>query len=124
MADFQAVAKQFVEFYYNTFDNQRQNLAGLYRDNSMLTFENDSILGAPRIIEKLTTLAFQKVSHQVSTLDSQPSNENGGILVMVTGVLLVDEEQTPMKFSQTFQLSPDGAGSYYVFNDIFRLVFG
>ncbi|GAB1203327.1 hypothetical protein APSETT445_001962 [Aspergillus pseudonomiae] len=94
------MAEQFVEFYYNTFDNQRENLAGLY------------------------TLAFQKVSHQVSTLDSQPSNENGGILVMVTGVLLVDEEQTPMKFSQTFQLSPDGAGSYYVFNDIFRLVFG
>ncbi|OGM42262.1 putative nuclear transport factor NTF-2 [Aspergillus bombycis] len=118
------MAEQFVEFYYNTFDNQRGNLLGLYRNDSMLTFENDSILGASNIIEKLTTLAFQKVSHQVSTLDSQPSNANGGILVMVTGILLVDEEETPMKFSQTFQLSPDGSGSYYVFNDIFRLVFG
>lgn len=34
------------------------------------------------------TLPFQKVVHQVSTLDAQPSN-NGGILVMVTGALLV-----------------------------------
>lgn len=32
----------------------------------------------------------------------------------------VDEEQNPQMFSQTFQLVPEG-GSYWVFNDIFRL---
>jgi hypothetical protein len=36
----------------------------------------------------------------------------------------VDEEQRPMNYSQTFQLLPDGAGSFYIFNDIFKLVFG
>lgn len=35
------------------------------------------------------SLPFAKVAHQVSTLDAQPSNEQGGILVMVTGALLV-----------------------------------
>ena len=31
MADFQGIAKQFVEFYYKTFDSDdRQQLAGLY----------------------------------------------------------------------------------------------
>jgi hypothetical protein len=34
-------------------------------------------------------LPFQKVQHQVATLDAQPSNEQGGILVLVTGALLV-----------------------------------
>lgn len=34
-------------------------------------------------------LPFQKVEHKVATLDAQPSNESGGILVMVTGALLV-----------------------------------
>lgn len=29
-----------------------------------------------------------------------------------------------MNYSQTFQLLPDGAGSYFIFNDIFKLVFG
>lgn len=29
-----------------------------------------------------------------------------------------------MNYSQCFQLLPDGAGSYYIFNDIFKLVFG
>jgi hypothetical protein len=37
--------------------------------------------------------------------------------------LQVDEEQRPMSYTQSFQLLPDGAGSYYVFNDIFRLVY-
>lgn len=36
----------------------------------------------------------------------------------------VDEEQRPMNYSQAFQLMPDGAGSYFIFNDVFKLVFG
>jgi hypothetical protein len=89
------------------------------------------------------TLPFQKVEHQVSTLDAQPASDAGAILVMVTGALLVgsaslhfgtyrfssltwvqvDEEKKPISYSQVFHLLPDGAGSYYVFNDIFRLVY-
>ncbi|EGE06204.1 nuclear transport factor [Trichophyton mentagrophytes] len=122
--DFAQVAKQFVEFYYKTFDENRSNLGSLYRDQSMLTFETTSIQGAAAILEKLTTLPFQKVAHQVATLDAQPSNENGGIMVMVTGALLVDDSPAPMNYSQSFQLLPDGAGSYFVFNDVFRLVYG
>ncbi|KAB8272123.1 hypothetical protein BDV30DRAFT_134855 [Aspergillus minisclerotigenes] len=124
MAEFQSIAQQFVQFYYKTFDENRGQLSGLYRDQSMLTFETSSVQGVVNITEKLTSLPFQKVVHQVSTLDAQPSNEAGGILVMVTGALLVDDQQNPMNYTQTFQLLPDGAGSYFVFNDIFRLVYG
>jgi Nuclear transport factor 2 (NTF2) domain len=35
----------------------------------------------------------------------------------------VDAEQKPMSYTQMFQLLPDGAGSYYVYNDVFRLVY-
>lgn len=123
MADFSAIAQEFTQFYYNTFDHDRKSLAALYRDNSMLTFETAAIQGVAGITEKLTTLPFEKVAHKVSTLDAQPSNERGGILVMVTGALLVDEEQRPMNYTQVFQLLPDGSGSYFVFNDAFRLIF-
>ncbi|EFQ98149.1 nuclear transport factor 2 [Nannizzia gypsea CBS 118893] len=124
MADFTEVAKQFVEFYYKTFDENRGGLGALYRDESMLTFETTSVKGAPSILEKLTTLPFQKVAHQVATLDAQPSNGQGGIMVMVTGALLVDDQQTPMNYSQSFQLLRDSNGNYFVFNDVFRLVYG
>ncbi|RAL63773.1 hypothetical protein DID88_003418 [Monilinia fructigena] len=112
------------EFYYNQFDADRTQLATLYRENSMLTFESASVLGAGAIVEKLKSLPFEKVKHQVSTLDAQPSGEHGGILILITGALLVDEEQRPMNYSQAFQLLPDGAGSYFIFNDVFKLVFG
>ncbi|KAH8694911.1 putative nuclear transport factor NTF-2 [Talaromyces proteolyticus] len=123
MSDFNTIAQQFVDFYYKTFDENRNNLAGLYRDNSMLTFESDPQLGSANITNKLTSLPFTKVRHQVSTLDAQPSSEQGGVLVLVTGTLLVDEEERAMNYTQAFQLLPDGAGSYFVYNDVFRLVY-
>ncbi|EEU47298.1 uncharacterized protein NECHADRAFT_67151 [Fusarium vanettenii 77-13-4] len=122
--NFEEVAKQFIEFYYNTFDSDRKALAALYRPESMLTFESASVLGAEPIIEKLTSLPFEKVKHQVNTLDAQPSNGEGGIIILITGALLVDEEQRPMNFSQSFQLARDAGGNYFVYNDIFKLVFG
>ncbi|KAI4275900.1 MAG: hypothetical protein LQ337_002865 [Flavoplaca oasis] len=69
-------------------------------------------------------LPFQKVKHAVQTLDAQPSSGEGGIIVMVTGALIVDEEERPMNYTQVFQLLPDGAGSYFVFNDMFKLIYG
>ncbi|ROT43343.1 nuclear transport factor 2 [Sodiomyces alkalinus F11] len=121
--DFSEIARQFVEFYYNQFDSDRKGLASLYREQSMLTFESGSVLGAGPIVEKLSSLPFEKVKHQVSTLDSQPTVE-GGILILITGALLVDEEQRPMNFTQAFQLMRDPSGGYFVFNDIFKLIFG
>merc|ERR1712224_698948 len=123
MGDFEAVGKAFVEHYYKTFDapGGRSQLASLYQDQSMLTWEGQKMMGAANIVQKLTSLPFQSCKHHVSTMDCQPSNQAGGVLVSVTGQLLVDGEQHPLKFSQVFQLLPTQAGSYYVVNDIFRL---
>lgn len=118
--DFTQLAQQFTEFYYNQFDQDRSQLGNLYRDESMLTFETSQLQGAKSIVEKLVSLPFQRVAHRITTLDAQPASSNGDVLVMITGDLLIDEEQNPQRFSQVFHLIPDGS-SYYVFNDIFRL---
>ncbi|KAK0258284.1 Nuclear transport factor 2 [Friedmanniomyces endolithicus] len=115
-------AEQFVEFYYKAFDSDRNSLAALYGHDSMLTFEASPSQGVGNIIQKLQELPFKQVQHQVATLDAQPSDERGGILVVVSGALLVEEERRPMSYAQTFQLKPRD-GSYYVFNDVFRLVY-
>ncbi|KAL9553695.1 Nuclear transport factor 2 [Mucor bainieri] len=121
MADITTIANQFTTYYYQTFDANRQGLAQLYREASMLTFEGQPFRGAADIGEKLGSLPFQKVQHRVSTFDAQPADPSGSnILVFVTGQLLIDDETNPQMFSQTFHLVPEN-GSYYVFNDIFRL---
>ncbi|KAK0641087.1 nuclear transport factor 2 [Cercophora newfieldiana] len=111
---------QFVTHYYSTFDADRKNLAPLYRDTSMLTFQSDQVLGASAITEKLAGLPFQKVVHKYDRTDAQPTPN--GILIVVAGQLLVDDGEQPLSYTQTFLLAQDGSGSYYVQNDVFNLV--
>ncbi|KAK3994603.1 nuclear transport factor 2 [Cladorrhinum sp. PSN332] len=120
MAAFEDVAKQFVQHYYTTFDADRKQLAPLYRDNSMLTFQSAQSLGGAAIAEKLAGLPFQQVKHQIAALDAQPT-PTGGIVILVTGHLLVDEEQNPLSYSQFFHLAQDSSQSWFVQNDIFLL---
>jgi len=119
MGDPQQVGTEFVKFYYQSFDSNRASLDALYTEQSLLTFEGDGISGKQAIMEKLVGLRMEKVLHQVETLDVQPSPT--GLLVYVTGQLIVDDSPAPMKFSQVFHLLPNGQGSYFVQNDLFRL---
>lgn len=66
-------------------------------------------------------LPFVKVQHRADTIDAQPG-QAGGIAVLVTGALMVDDQPQPMNFVQTFTLQPE-SGSYFVYNDMFRLVY-
>ncbi|GAC94158.1 hypothetical protein PHSY_001727 [Pseudozyma hubeiensis SY62] len=115
------IAQEFTDFYYSTFDSDRNALVNLYRANSMLTFEGSQVQGAPAIVEKLTSLPFQKVQHKVETRDAQPTGDGNSLVVLVTGTLAVDDGANPLKFSQAFTLNPEN-GSFYVFNDVFRYV--
>ncbi|SCZ96610.1 BZ3500_MvSof-1268-A1-R1_Chr4-4g07476 [Microbotryum saponariae] len=154
MADINAIAKQFTDFYYQTFDSNRSGLAPLYRDHSMLSFEGQPTSGATAIVEKLVGLPFQTVQHRVTTMDAQPASQTeASMIVLVTGQLITGDEANALSFSQTFHLKPAGAspppagliksflraarelttprvlllksdGSYYVYNDVFRLVYG
>jgi hypothetical protein len=119
--DADALAKAFVDHYYTTFDTARVNLIGLYQDHSMLTFEGEKIQGAQAIVSKLNSLPFQQCKHNISTVDSQPSGPANGMLVFVSGNLQLPGEEHQLKFSQMFHLIPSASGSFYVFNDIFRL---
>mmetsp|Transcript_5698 Transcript_5698/g.7966 ORF Transcript_5698/g.7966 Transcript_5698/m.7966 type:complete len:125 (-) Transcript_5698:55-429(-) len=121
MANFEEIGKAFINHYYSLFDaNKRGELGALYQANSMLTFEDGKFQGPENIVNKLNSLTFQTVKHGITTIDAQPSPGNG-ILVFVTGNLVVDNEQNIIKFSQVFNLMPLPNGGYYVFNDLFRL---
>ncbi|KAG0332015.1 Nuclear transport factor 2 [Podila humilis] len=119
-ATYEQIGAQFVEFYYKTFDTKRTDLAPLYRENSMLSFEGSQTLGAAAIVNKLASLPFGKVVHQASTTDFQPIGND--ILVNVTGALKIDDGEHPQLFAQTFLIKQESASSFYIQNDIFRLI--
>ncbi|KAG0228152.1 Nuclear transport factor 2 [Actinomortierella wolfii] len=117
-----AVATQFLQFYYDTFDSNRAGLASLYRPTSTLTFEGQQFQGDAGILEKLTSLPFERIKHQVGTKDIQPG-PGGSLLVVVTGQIWFDNQEAPQLFAQTFTLVAEGA-SFFVQNDVFRLCYG
>ncbi|WP_371520111.1 nuclear transport factor 2 family protein [Kitasatospora sp. NBC_01300] len=126
--DFNAIANSFVGHYYNTFDSGSQgrgNLSSLYRPESMLTWENTQVQGQQNILVKLTTPELATVKHKVNTTDAQPAPGNG-VLVTVTGGLVIDNAfDKPLQFAETFNLQPipGQPGGFFVYNQIFRLIF-
>jgi hypothetical protein len=123
---YEEVARNFAHFYYQTFAQNRSGLAALYQSHSMLTMEGNACQGPQAICEKLSSLPELNRENPtaIDTLDAQPSNAQGGLLIFVTGRLQVSGEALPLRFSQTFQLIPTSGGSYFVQNDIFRLNYG
>ena len=119
---FTQIGQQFVTHYYKTFDRNRSELGSLYSAQSMLSFESQQFQGVEGIVQKLVSLHFQTVEHQIVTTDCQPG-PNNGVIVLVTGTLLVDGGQNPLKYAQCFQLAPCPTG-YFVLNDMFRLNYG
>ncbi|XP_044015067.1 probable nuclear transport factor 2 isoform X1 [Aphidius gifuensis] len=118
---YEMIGKGFVQQYYLLFDDpaQRANLASMYNvETSFMTFEGQQIQGSAKIMEKLTSLSFQKISRVLTAVDSQPMFD-GGVLINVLGRLQADEDP-PHAFSQQFVLKPLG-NSFYCQHDIFRL---
>ncbi|XP_063238927.1 probable nuclear transport factor 2 isoform X2 [Bacillus rossius redtenbacheri] len=118
---YEAIGKGFVQQYYAIFDDpvQRPNLINMYNtETSFMTFEGQQIQGAVKIMEKLTSLSFQKINRIITAVDSQPMFD-GGVLINVLGRLQTDDDP-PHAYVQTFVLKPIGT-SFYVQHDLFRL---
>merc|ERR1712080_224333 len=62
--------------------------------------------GAAKIMEKLSSLTFQKIAHLITAVDCQPMFD-GGILVNVLGQLKTDED-IPQSFMQNLSSSHPG----------------
>lgn len=51
------IGPAFAQHYYTTFDGNRAQLQTLYKENSLLTFENEQFMGMQAIMTKLTVRA-------------------------------------------------------------------
>ena len=112
---FDSIGRQFIEHYYNTFDANRSTLGPLYSEQSLLTFEGEQFQGASSIVNKLVSLPFQKIKHELVRADCQPNPQNNGVIGFV------DDSQAPLMFAQVFHLAPNPSGGFFCLNDMFRL---
>ncbi|KAL7743310.1 hypothetical protein ACLKA6_012474 [Drosophila palustris] len=110
---YEDIGKGFVQQYYGIFDDpeNRANVVNFYSaTESFMTFEGHQIQGAPKILEKVQSLSFQKITRVITTVDSQPTFD-GGVLINVLGRLQCDDDP-PHAFSQVFVLKAN-AGTHH-----------
>ena len=116
-----AIAKQFIEFYYKAIDsNDANTLAQVFRDESSLSFEGDRFVGRQPIVNKLTSLGLPvgQVLRRHTSIDAQFSClGSGALVIMVLG------EWMKQQYQEIFQLVPSqpNTGNYYIHNCITRI---
>ncbi|XP_048828673.1 nuclear transport factor 2 isoform X1 [Brienomyrus brachyistius] len=96
----------------------RVTLFVLQIDASCLTWEGQQFQGKAAIVEKLSSLPFTKIAHNITAQDHQPTPDSC-ILSMVVGQLKADEDPI-MGFHQIFLLKNIN-DAWVCTNDMFRL---
>jgi len=115
-----AYMDNFLKLYYEIFQRNRAELAGIFDDNvSIFSFEGVCCVGKENIMKKLTSLPFKSLAFVITTTDTQPTIDNGYIS-MVVGQLRTDDDP-PHGFSQIFHVKKTPDGNPIVLNSSFRL---
>ncbi|KAH7340591.1 putative NTF2-nuclear transport factor [Rhizoctonia solani] len=115
------IVEQLATFYYASLSGDRSQLTNLYKGDSTLSWEGNQFQGPGPILEKIKAFP-EGVQFKVTTKDFQICGDK--MLVLVTGQLITAPDAQPLHFSQAFSLAGDGAGGFYVSNDLFRLNYG
>ncbi|CAD2222624.1 ntf2 [Angomonas deanei] len=120
--DYTQVGPSFVQQYYSVFGSARDQLTGIYRPTSKLTWQGEQMQGQEAIAARFQQLAFNEAQFKTDSIECQPAD--GGILISVVGEVLLKEERYALKYSDVFILSQDEQQQFYVANQIFNLVGG
>ncbi|XP_006901412.1 PREDICTED: nuclear transport factor 2-like [Elephantulus edwardii] len=112
------IGSSFIQHYYQLFDKDRVQPGAIYIDTSYLTWEGQQFQGKAAIVEKWSSLPFQKIPHSITSQDHQPTPDSC-ILSMVVGQLKANEDPI-MGFHQMFLLKNINDACVCT-NDMFRL---
>ncbi|KAK6937724.1 Nuclear transport factor 2 domain [Dillenia turbinata] len=116
------VGSYFVAQYYQVLQQQPELVHQFYNEAStMIRIDGDSSESATSILQihrLITSLQFAGI--EIKTINSLES-WNGGLLVMVSGVIRMKDYGGKREFVQSFFLAPQEKG-YFVLNDIFQFI--
>uniref|UniRef100_A0A0N5AZF3 NTF2-related export protein n=1 Tax=Syphacia muris TaxID=451379 RepID=A0A0N5AZF3_9BILA len=123
--DYDQIGNAFTAHYYSKFDVndptvRTTGLSDLYDpENSYMTFEGVQSRGRDAILQRFAGLTFKNIQRAITKIDCQPLPD-GSILVAIIGQLKTDDDPI-QSYNQFFILRP-AAGSFFISNEIFRLV--
>ena len=108
------IGRQFLQAFFA----QNVDISNFYGNDSILTFESETLIGKDDIVGKLKNLQVNTIPKNYSV---QPSVN--GILIYFSGMFQIAGEQNQMPFTRCIFLA-NSNGSYYIKNDIYKVTFG
>lgn len=121
--DYVQVGANFVQLYYSTFDNavtRQQNIRNLYSSSSNLAYGGVVISGVENIVQKFNTVP-NVIQRNISSTDSQPTND-AGVIINVFGKMLTGDANAPgssVFFTEMFYIKPK-VTAFVIQNQQFR----
>jgi hypothetical protein len=125
MPVFEQVGRGFTGQWYQHIAGDRNQLAGVYRNESLVTWCNDKFQGIDQIMTKLTQgLQFGRSQWKAEEVDCQPVNGPGPqVLVTIQGQVRIEGENHALRFNDVQFLKQDQQG-WHISNQIFRILGG
>lgn len=119
---YKEIATGFSQGFYQAFAGGAENLRGVYRATSLLTWAGEEVQGVDAIVAHIASKNLGAMKTHVDEVDAQPTT-GSTILVIINGQLLLEGQEHSLKFVDTFNLAADDAG-WYIANHIFRIIGG
>lgn len=123
ISDYVQVGANFVQLYYSTFDNavtRQQNIRNLYSSSSNLAYGGVVISGVENILQRFNTVP-NVIQRNISSTDSQPTND-AGVIINVFGKMLTGDVNAPgssVFFTEMFYIKPK-VTAFVIQNQQFR----
>ncbi len=122
MPPFERIGRGFITQYYNCLAGDRNQLGGVYRDNSLVTWSNDQLMGINNVMPKIVSLTFGRSQWKQDEIDCQPM-QNNGIFMVIQGQVRMENEEHPLRYNDVQILMQDQRG-WYIQHQIFRILGG
>lgn len=129
------IGKQFLKAYYGMLSTKPENIVRFYKPFSVLSQGEGSTPSTPatltsyedglRLKDRLAPVEGARFDLQHGAIDAQES-VGGGVLLVVTGHMVLDSQSLRRMFCHTFFLVPVDPNAkkrnYYIHNDVLRFI--
>ncbi len=119
---FEQVGRGFTNQYYDCLAGNREQLGGIYRPSSLVTWNNDQLMGIDNIMPKIMSLNFGRTQWKKDEVDCQPM-QNKGILIVIQGQVRMEGEDHPLRYNDVQILQQDDRG-WFIQHQMFRILGG
>lgn len=120
--NYQELGNEFINHYYNNFDNSFFELVNVFENDSKFTFLDDEVIGFHNFYNLLVNKhCFTSVNHIIDKIKTQPLGDKT-LIIQVNGRISVNNQEY-LHFAETFVLQYKfSTNTFSVHSNIFSLI--